>query len=90
MQKVRFTSALKRFFPSLKEEEVKGKTVSEVLNKLEEKYPGMKDYLLEEGGRVRKHINIFIGDQLVDDREGLSDVVKEGDEILIFQALSGG
>ncbi len=90
MKKIRFTSALKRFFPSLHEEYVQGETVSEVLDQLERKYPGLKDYLVDEGGSMRKHINIFIGDQLITDREGLTDIVEEGEEILIFQALSGG
>lgn len=90
MQKVSFTSALKRFFPDLEEKQIKGNTVAEVLDRLEHQYPGMKDYLLDERGSLRKHINIFVEGSLISDRQNLSDRLGEGDEILIFQALSGG
>jgi len=91
MPTISFTSALKRFFPDL-EEEVKlpGHKVSEVLSNLEKKYPGISDYLIDEEGRLRKHINIFVDGQLIQDRQSLSDALKENDEVLIFQALSGG
>ena len=91
MPKISFTSALKRFFPELKEEvRLPGSQVSEVLDNLEKKYPGITDYLVDEEGQLRKHINIFVDGQLIKDREELSDPLREDDEVLIFQALSGG
>ena len=90
MPQVNFTSALKRFYPDLDAQNVEGKTVAEVLEHLEEKYPGLRDYLLNERGHLRKHVNIYIGEQLILDKEELADKVKATDEILIFQALSGG
>ncbi|MBT8472551.1 MAG: MoaD/ThiS family protein, partial [Marinicaulis sp.] len=38
----------------------------------------------------RKHVNIFINDEMVSDRVKLSDAVAPDDEIFVFQALSGG
>lgn len=90
MAKVKFTSALKRFFPTLEEVEMEGNSVNEVLERVNIKYPGMNSYLLEEDGSLRKHVNIFLGDELILDRIGLSDQVNSQDKILIFQALSGG
>lgn len=90
MAKVKFTSALKRFFPDLKELEIPGSSVSEIIQKVDANYPGLADYLIEEDGKLRKHVNIFIQNDLVTDREKLSDSVNDKDEILIFQALSGG
>ncbi len=90
MAKVKFTSALKRFFPTLEEVEMEGNSINEVLEKINIKYPGINSYLLEEDGSLRKHVNIFLGDELILDRIGLSDQVKSQDKILIFQALSGG
>lgn len=90
MAKVRFTAALKRFYPDLKEEIVNDKSVAEVLRSIDKRYPGIIDYLLEEDGSLRKHVNIFIKDELIKDREQLSDLVNEEDELLIYQALSGG
>jgi len=90
MATVKFTSALCRFFPDLKEMEIEGNTVNEVLKKIEQKVPGVAEYLLEEDGRLRKHVNIFLKEDMITDREKLSDQVKASDEILIYQALSGG
>ena len=90
MAKVCFTSALKRFFPDLEEKEIPGETVSEVIKMLENHYPGIGDFLVDEQGVLRKHVNIFVDGELIQDRETLKDEINANDEILIFQALSGG
>lgn len=90
MARVKFTSALKRFFPELKEIQVKASTVREVVNQLEHHYPGLENYLVDDAGRLRQHVNIFVQEALVHDRVQLSDAVQPQDEIMIFQALSGG
>lgn len=90
MARIKFTAALKRFFPNLKELQVNGNTVAEVLKEVEAVYPGINEYLLDERGAIRHHMNIFLRNELVEDRKTLTDQVNEKDEILIFQALSGG
>ena len=65
-------------------------SVSEIVKGLDQKYPGLKDYLVDEQGRLRQHVNIFIGDKLIKDKEKLTDHVTDTDEIFIMQALSGG
>jgi sulfur-carrier protein len=90
MAKLRFTSALKRFFPSLTEIEIEGRTVKEVLHNVEKRYPGISAYLVDDHGGLRKHINIFVQGDLIKNRETLNDTVNHNDELLIFQALSGG
>jgi molybdopterin converting factor small subunit len=90
MPKVKFTSALKRFFPSLSETKLEASTVRTVLAKLEENYPGISSYIVDDAGQLRQHVNIFLRGELIKDRIHLSDEVKPNDEVLIFQALSGG
>jgi len=90
MAKVKFTAALNRFFPGLRELEVQGDTVQEILKHVNSEVPGLTSYLLEEDGGLRQHVNIFIKDELIKDRDTLSDEVHSQDEILIYQALSGG
>ncbi len=90
MPKIKFTSALKRFFPTLTELETEGGTVREVLMNIEKLYPGISNYLVQDDGSLRKHVNIFLQGNLIENRQTLSDVVKQTDELLIFQALSGG
>ncbi len=91
MPKVSFTKALKRFYPTLENKiYIKGDNISEILDGIEEKHPGIKDYIVEENGQLRKHVNIFCGEDPIDDRITLSDMVGEEDEVFIIQALSGG
>jgi molybdopterin synthase sulfur carrier subunit len=90
MTTVRFTKALKRFFPSLKETETTGKTLTEILNEMDDHYPGVRSYLVDEQGALRKHVNIFINGKIITDRTRLSDSFSENSEIYIIQALSGG
>lgn len=90
MAKINFTSALKRFFPRLTSVELPGETVSEVVQQLEKAYPGLTDYILDEQGKLRKHVNIFIGEELIQDKETLQDKLSPTDEVFILQALSGG
>lgn len=91
MPGVRFTTHLQRFFPELKQGvQIEGHTVAQVVAALENRYPGMADYLIDERGALRKHVNIFIDDDLITDRQTLSDSVTHSNRIFIFQALSGG
>ena len=90
MPKVKFTSALKRFYPDLQDTVVVGQTISELLDHINQAYPGIRHYLIEEDGSLRKHVNIFIDQELIYDRNTLTDAVGQDDEVLIYQALSGG
>ena len=90
MPYVKFTSALNRFFPSLKGGSFDGATVAEVVAAVDKSYPGLSDYVFDERGALRKHVNIFVGNTMVRDRDGLSDSLSKDAQVYIFQALSGG
>ena len=91
MAQVKFTRHLVRFFPTLENPTaVQGETVAELLNQLDAQYPGLAAYIVDERGVLRKHVNIFLGGELVADRQTLQDAVEPNDDVYIFQALSGG
>jgi molybdopterin synthase sulfur carrier subunit len=91
MPHVTCTRHLQRFFPTLKgAEEVPGATVREVIAELDRRYPGFALYVVDETGRLRRHVNIFVRNEPICDRQKLSDAVSRGDEVFILQALSGG
>lgn len=90
MVTVRMTAALKKFFPNLRTLEVQAGTVKELIGVMEGEFPGIGSYLIDEHGACRKHVNIFIGEEMIVDRTGLTDVLNVGDEVFIYQALSGG
>lgn len=92
MPRVEMTRHLYRFFPALRDREliVPAGSVAEVLRAVEEIAPGFSDYVLDERGAVRRHVNICIDDAMVVDKKTLSDRVPEEATVFIFQALSGG
>jgi molybdopterin converting factor small subunit len=91
MVQVKFTRHLVRFFPTLDNPvQANGRTVADLINNLNQTYPGLSDYIVDDGGALRKHVNIFLGGDLINDRQTLQDPVQDNDEVYIFQALSGG
>ena len=90
MPTVKFTYALSRFFKGLKDTTAVGGTLNDVLKEVEVRYPGIRSYILDEQGSLRRHVNIFIDGTLINDRTNLSDRFTANSEIYIIQALSGG
>jgi len=90
MAEIKFTNALKRFYPDLKSFQSEASIVSEIISIIDGRHPGIKNYIVDEQGRLRKHVNIFVDGKMIEDRETLSDVLKPGSEVYIMQALSGG
>ncbi len=90
MPKIILPPYLLRFKSLPRECEVPGDSVFELIENLENQYPGVRDYVVYENGKMRQHVNIFIGDRLLSDREWLTDKVSAEDTVSIMQALSGG
>lgn len=92
MASVEMTQHLYRFFPQLKNRTitVPAGSVAEILTAVNEIAPGFTDYVLDEHGSLRRHVNLSINDTLVIDRKTLSDHVADDGTVYIFQALSGG
>jgi molybdopterin converting factor small subunit len=67
-----------------------GATVRQVLERYFEANPVIRGYVLDDQGALRKHVAIFVNQELIRDRSGLSDPVRDGDDIFVVQALSGG
>lgn len=65
-------------------------SVSDALTLLWQTCPGVRDRVLTERGEVRKHVNIFVDGESIRDADGLRTRVREGAEIVILPAVSGG
>lgn len=89
MPTVSFTRALERFLaaPSA---EVEGATVGDALAAVFTSRPGLRGYVLDDQGSLRRHVAIYVNGQPVTDRISLTDPVGPRDEIYVFQALTGG
>ncbi len=52
--------------------------------------PAMQRYVLDEQGHVRKHVAVFINNEMIASRRDLNRPVADEDNIMVIQALSGG
>ncbi|MGH8901052.1 MAG: ubiquitin-like small modifier protein 1 [Egibacteraceae bacterium] len=70
--------------------EVSGSTVGEVVKALDAAHPGIGERVLDEGGRVRRFVNVFVDDQDIRFASGLDTPVHEGATVSIIPAVAGG
>jgi molybdopterin synthase sulfur carrier subunit len=86
---VTFAKAVRRHV-ECPDHEVAGETLRDVLTAYFEAFPDVRSYVVDERGAIRRHVAVFINQDLVTDREGQSDPVAAGDRVSVYQALSGG
>jgi molybdopterin converting factor small subunit len=65
-------------------------TVADALAALAAIHPGVRDRVLDESGRIRPHINIFVGEDNIRDAAGLATPLPSDCELAILPAVSGG
>lgn len=78
-----------REFTGTKELEVDSGTVSDVLKKLDEKFPGFEKMIFD-GEKIKPYVNVFLNGKNVLDLDGLKTELRTNDEIAIFPPVSGG
>lgn len=69
---------------------VEGRTVAEALGAVFADHPRLRGYVLDDQGRLRKHVTVFVDGEMIRDRLRLSDPVREDSDLFVMQALSGG
>lgn len=66
------------------------RTVGEALGALWAMHPPLRDRVLDEQGRVRPHVNVFVGAESIRDGGGLAMPIGDTCVIAIIPAVSGG
>ena len=87
MNRVCIPSQLYAYTDGASQVEAEGATVGQLLADLDRRYPGIRFRVIDEQDRVRRHMRLFVGREAALD---LDRPLAEGDELLIFGALSGG
>jgi molybdopterin converting factor small subunit len=83
---VRLRAPLSELAGGNRELELDGATVAEVLRALEDAHPGVRGWILDEHGRIREHVNVFVNKDY--GREDTS--VGAEDRLHVLPAISGG
>jgi sulfur-carrier protein len=85
--KVLIPTPLRSYTSERREVEASGNTLAEVLIDLDRRYPGIRFRMIDEQDAIRRHIRIWVNQDQV---RTLDTPLRRSDEIIIFQALSGG
>ncbi len=69
---------------------MEGSTVGEVLKALDASHPGFGERLFDDGGGLRRFVNVFLADEDVRFLDGLDTPVTDGQTLSIVPAVAGG
>ncbi|MGH8800081.1 MAG: MoaD/ThiS family protein [Casimicrobiaceae bacterium] len=64
-----------------------GNTLADIVSDLDRRYPGVRFRIIDEHGRIRRHIKFFVNGVQARD---LSPRLADNDEVMIVCALTGG
>ena len=67
-----------------------GGTVLQCIDGLEASFPGIRERLMDEGGELRRFVNVFVNGDDVRFMSGLDTAIKDGDEVSIVPQMAGG
>jgi len=87
---VRIPTPLRTLTKGVAEIEGTADTVGDLIDDLERQYPGLRERLLENGGAVRRFINIYVNQEDIRFLQGAGTALKPGDEVSIVPAIAGG
>ncbi len=87
---IRIPTPLRRMTNGQDKVELEVSTLSEMIEKLEEDFPGFRDRLIDEDGELRYFVNIYVNGEDVRFLKGLDTSTNSGDEISIVPAVAGG
>ena len=88
--KVRIPTPLQKLTNGQAEVESQGATVTELLEQLNRQYPGLKERLCDETGKLRRFVNIFVNEEDIRFLHMDQTALKDGDEVSIIPAIAGG
>jgi molybdopterin converting factor small subunit len=87
MAELHLPAVLPPLFPGLPRElEVEAATVDEAIDRLNDRWPGLRDRLVQQGPALRPHINVYVDRE----RGGLDSTLEPASRVDVIAAISGG
>jgi molybdopterin synthase sulfur carrier subunit len=87
---VRIPGPLRRLTNNQDRVSVESKSLVQTLDMLEQKFPGIRERLVDESGALRHFVNIYVNGEDIRFLKGLNTEIKSGDEVSIVPAVAGG
>jgi molybdopterin synthase sulfur carrier subunit len=88
--KVLIPTPLQKFTQDQSTIHCEGRTVIELLDSLEQSFPGIKARLCDDQGQLRRFVNFYVNSEDIRFLDGADTALKEGDEVSIVPAVAGG
>ena len=88
--RVRVPTPLRKFTNGADEVMVDGDSIKALVENLEAGYPGIKERICDENGKVRRFVNVYVNGDDIRFLQNLETALKEGDQISIVPAIAGG
>ncbi|APB34430.1 Molybdopterin converting factor, small subunit [Gloeomargarita lithophora Alchichica-D10] len=70
--------------------ECEAQSVAQLVESLEQSWPGMKTRLCDESGQIRRFVNVFVNSEDIRFLQGRETPLQDGDEVSIVPAIAGG
>lgn len=87
---VRVPAPLQKLTQNQAEIEASGTNIKELIEDLEKNFPGIKERICDEAGKIRRFINIYVNEEDVRFLQQDETPLKDGDEVSIIPAIAGG
>lgn len=87
---VRIPTILRSYTGGVAEVGAEGGTLAEVIDALEAAHPGLRARLLDETGRLRRFVNVYVEEEDVRFADGLATPTPDGSRLSIIPAVAGG
>ncbi len=88
--RVRIPTILRTYTGGASEVSAVGSTLKEVLDSLDQSYPGIKGRIIDEQGALRRFVNVYVGNDDVRFLDGLDTPLGEGSQVSVIPAVAGG
>ena len=87
---VRIPGPLRRLAGGQDKVSVDGTSINEIISSLDAQFPGIRERLCDEQGKLRRFVNIYVNGEDIRLLDGLDSSIASGDEISIVPAIAGG
>ncbi len=87
---VRVPTILRTYTEGASEVSADGATLAEVLDDLDSSYAGIRGRILDDDGKLRRFVNVYVGNEDVRFLDHLATPTPDGTQISVIPAVAGG
>lgn len=87
---VRIPTILRTYTQDQSQVAAEGANLSEVIESLEGSFPGIKARVIDDEGKLRRFVNIYVAEEDVRFADGLNTATPAGAQVSIIPAVAGG